>query len=180
MEDSGVLTHVANVQLKADNTGQNQQIHLCGDDENLPGARLEIFNNSKHRMKIKENPASTSLPPILEGTGDHVSGIKGTYSLAYFDVLRTLGRGIFARVHLVQSKKDQGFYALKVWKKHHIVKMNQVKHTCNEIKCLRMIKHPFLICFWGTFQDSKNLYMVNTFVEGGELFSLLRKSQVRI
>ena len=35
-----------------------------------------------------------------------------------------------------------------------------------------------LITLWGTFQDSKNLYMVMDFIEGGELFSLLRKSQV--
>jgi protein kinase A len=44
---------------------------------------------------------------------------------------------------------------------------------------LQQVKHPFLITLWGTFQDSKNLYMVMDFVEGGELFSLLRKSQVR-
>ncbi|WWD03140.1 hypothetical protein V865_001187 [Kwoniella europaea PYCC6329] len=37
--------------------------------------------------------------------------------------------------------------------------------------------HPFLVNLWGTFQDVNNLYMVMDFVAGGELFSLLRKSQ---
>lgn len=46
------------------------------------------------------------------------------------------------------------------------------------VAMLADVKHPFLITLWGTFQDPKNLYMVMDFVEGGELFSLLRKSGV--
>lgn len=56
--------------------------------------------------------------------------------------------------------------------------MKQVEHTNDERKMLQKVKHPFLVTLWGTFQDAKNLYMVMDFVEGGELFSLLRKSQV--
>ncbi len=79
---------------------------------------------------------------------------------------------------MVQSKHNQRFYAVKVLKKVQVVKMKQVEHTNDERKMLQEVKHPFLITLWGTFQDSKNLYMVMDFVEGGELFSLLRKSQV--
>lgn len=103
---------------------------------------------------------------------------KGKYSLTDFDILRTLGTGSFGRVHLVQSKHNQRFYAVKVLKKQQVVKMKQVEHTNDERRMLQEVKHPFLITLWGTFQDSKNLYMVMDFVEGGELFSLLRKSQV--
>jgi protein kinase A len=103
---------------------------------------------------------------------------KGKYSLADFELLRTLGTGSFGRVHLVQSKHNQRFYAIKVLKKPQVVKMKQVEHTNDERRMLQEVKHPFLITLWGTFQDSRNLYMVMDFVEGGELFSLLRKSQV--
>lgn len=103
---------------------------------------------------------------------------KGKYSLADFDILRTLGTGSFGRVHLVQSKHNQRFYAVKVLKKAQVVKMKQVEHTNDERRMLADVKHPFLITLWGTFVDTKNLYMVMDFVEGGELFSLLRKSGV--
>jgi protein kinase A len=103
---------------------------------------------------------------------------KGKYTLNDFTIQRTLGTGSFGRVHLVQSKHNQRFYAVKVLKKHQVVKMKQVEHTNDERRMLAQVKHPFLITLWGTFQDSKNLYMVMDFVEGGELFSLLRKSQV--
>jgi protein kinase A len=103
---------------------------------------------------------------------------KGKYSLNDFDIQRTLGTGSFGRVHLVQSKHNQRFYAVKVLKKAQVVKMKQVEHTNDERRMLSDVKHPFLITLWGTFQDWKNLYMVMDFVEGGELFSLLRKSGV--
>ncbi|KAG6323758.1 hypothetical protein E4U22_005345 [Claviceps purpurea] len=101
---------------------------------------------------------------------------KGKYSLADFEILRTLGTGSFGRVHLVQSKHNQRFYAIKVLKKAQVVKMKQVEHTNDERRMLSDVKHPFLITLWGTFQDWRSLYMVMDFVEGGELFSLLRKS----
>ena len=108
-----------------------------------------------------------------------IRATKGKYTLSDFTIQRTLGTGSFGRVHLVQSKHNQRYYAVKVLKKQQVVKMKQVEHTNDERKMLQRVKHPFLITLWGTFQDSKNLYMVMDFVEGGELFSLLRKSQVR-
>ncbi|KAB8210002.1 kinase-like domain-containing protein [Aspergillus parasiticus] len=102
---------------------------------------------------------------------------KGKYSLEDFSLQRTLGTGSFGRVHLVQSKHNHRFYAVKVLKKAQVVKMKQIEHTNDERRMLNRVRHPFLITLWGTWQDSRNLYMVMDFVEGGELFSLLRKSQ---
>jgi protein kinase A len=123
------------------------------------------------------NDGSFAKPaPAVPAT--QVRQTKGKYSLGDFEILRTLGTGSFGRVHLVQSKHNQRFYAVKVLKKQQVVKMKQVEHTNDERRMLQEVKHPFLITLWGTFQDSKNLYLVMDFVEGGELFSLLRKSQV--
>jgi protein kinase A len=105
---------------------------------------------------------------------------KGKYQLFDFNIQRTLGTGSFGRVHLVQSKHNERFYAVKVLKKAQIVKMKQVEHTNDERRMLQRVKHPFVITLWGTFQDAKNLYMVMDFIEGGELFSLLRRSQVNL
>lgn len=113
----------------------------------------------------------SNLTPTVRAT-------KGKYTLLDFTVQRTLGTGSFGRVHLVQSNHNHRFYAVKVLKKQQVVKMKQVEHTNDERKMLQKVKHAFLVTLWGTFQDSKNLYMVMDFIEGGELFSLLRKSQV--
>ena len=124
------------------------------------------------------NTASNSAMPSQVPQQNQLRATKGKYTLSDFTIQRTLGTGSFGRVHLVQSKHNQRFYAIKVLKKAQVVKMKQVEHTNDERKMLQKVRHPFLVTLWGTFQDSKNLYMVMDFVEGGELFSLLRKSQV--
>ena len=81
-------------------------------------------------------------------------------------------------LNLVRSKHNLRFYAIKVLSKERVVKMKQVEHTNNEQAMLQSVSHPFIINLWGTFQDTSNLYMVMDFVPGGELFTLLRRSNV--
>ena len=130
--------------------------------------QLQSGVQQQHYQPGHQHQVSNSTPRVT----------KGKYTLGDFEILRTLGTGSFGRVHLVQSKHNQRFYAIKVLKKAQVVKMKQVEHTNDERRMLSDVKHPFLITLWGTFQDWKNLYMVMDFVEGGELFTLLRKSGV--
>lgn len=161
---------------------QPQQSHNLPSIQNLinPSNGSEAsrsFNNAQDKTMAQNGSAVTPAGGQASATPS-VRTTKGKYTLSDFAIQRTLGTGSFGRVHLVQSKHNQRFYAIKVLKKAQVVKMKQVEHTNDERRMLQKVKHPFLITLWGTFQDSKNLYMVMDFVEGGELFSLLRKSQV--
>ncbi|KAK8214682.1 kinase-like domain-containing protein [Phyllosticta capitalensis] len=158
---------------------QPQQSHNLPSIQNL----INPSNNADASQSFANDAQAKAMAqngqPVTPNAQQQpqVRTTKGKYSLGDFTIQRTLGTGSFGRVHLVQSKHNQRFYAIKVLKKAQVVKMKQVEHTNDERKMLQKVKHPFLITLWGTFQDSKNLYMVMDFVEGGELFSLLRKSQ---
>lgn len=152
---------------------------------NQPAAQPNAGQNAASIQNLIHTPQLDSA-----GTQDHqhqpqiirsdARSTKGKYSLEDFTLQRTLGTGSFGRVHLVQSKHNHRFYAIKVLKKAQVVKMKQIEHTNDERSMLNRVQHPFLVTLWGTWQDSRNLYMVMDFVEGGELFSLLRKSQVSV
>ena len=148
-----------------------------------------------HQFQVQE-PQQQPLPPQPQGSGpleekkradeeaisrsllpERSTVSKGKYSLNDFHIMRTLGTGSFGRVHLVRSVHNGRYYAIKVLKKQQVVKMKQVEHTNDERRMLKLVEHPFLIRMWGTFQDARNLFMVMDYIEGGELFSLLRKSQ---
>jgi protein kinase A len=103
---------------------------------------------------------------------------KVKYQLGDLNVLRTLGTGSFGRVHLVQLKSSKQYCAMKVMRKSEVVRLKQVEHTLNEKSILEQIECPFTVNLLGSFQDSQNLYFVLEYVAGGELFSLLRRSQV--
>lgn len=132
------------------------------------------------QQQQQDGNASVGQHRQQQQTGRVDRSTKDKYSLNDFTLQRTLGTGSFGRVHLVQSTHNHRFYAMKVLKKAQVVKMKQIEHTNDERRMLSRARHPFLITLWGTWQDSRNLYMVMDFVEGGELFSLLRKSQVSL
>lgn len=182
------LPSIANLIHSSQNDGASQQPNAPapqslnqsrfpqppGHGQSLPNAQQPMPNMSQEQQASGQPSQAEQAAAVQQ----QVRQTKGKYSLADFEILRTLGTGSFGRVHLVQSRHNQRFYAVKVLKKAQVVKMKQVEHTNDERRMLGEVKHPFLITLWGTFQDSKNLYMVMDFVEGGELFSLLRKSGV--
>ncbi|TPX42403.1 hypothetical protein SeLEV6574_g05627 [Synchytrium endobioticum] len=97
------------------------------------------------------------------------------YELTEFNVDRTLGTGSFGRVHMVKLNTTGKYYAMKVLRKVDVVRMKQVEHTVSEKTILEQLDFPFLVSLLGTFQDCQNLYMVMEYVQGGELFSYLRR-----
>ncbi|RKP02942.1 hypothetical protein CXG81DRAFT_10181 [Caulochytrium protostelioides] len=97
------------------------------------------------------------------------------FTLEQFHIDRTLGTGSFGRVHLVRNRQSGQYCAMKVLRKAEVIRMKQVEHTVNEKSILEVLDHPFLVKLHGTFQDSANLYLVMEYVQGGELFSYLRR-----
>ncbi|CAO1631856.1 unnamed protein product [Parajaminaea phylloscopi] len=136
--------------------------------------QLQQTQQQQQQQQQQSQQSQQSQQQALALTGRKLSG---RYALSDFSIQRTLGTGSFGRVHLVRSKHNMRFYAIKVLKKEQVVRMKQVEHTNSERSVLSLVRHPFLVNLWGTFSDSTYLYMVMDFVPGGELFTLLRKSQ---
>ncbi|KDQ20182.1 hypothetical protein BOTBODRAFT_27590 [Botryobasidium botryosum FD-172 SS1] len=145
-----------------------------------PVAMLPDFHHAPpvHTLPLHSPPAMplpqpSQQPQILQRQRSQ----SGRYSMQDFVFHRTLGTGSFGRVHLAQSTHNKRFYAIKVLSKEKVFKLKQVEHTNSEREMLSEVRHPFIVNLWGTFQDAKNLFMVMDFVAGGELFTLIRKSQ---
>lgn len=123
------------------------------------------ISDASHNLIEKELPALPKPKPKL--------------ILTDFVISRTIGTGSFGRVHLVKEKSSNKYFAMKALTKADIVRNRQVEHTINEKKILELMDHPFLVSLHATFQDSKNLFLVLEYIQGGELFTFLRKSGVR-
>merc|ERR1719394_434795 len=70
------------------------------------------------------------------------------------------------------------YFAMKILRKTRVVKMKQESHIKWEKKILVGIRHPFIVNLEAFFQDRFFLYLVLELVQGGEFFSLLRKTGV--
>lgn len=174
---SGLDAATSGVAAQGFPMGKTMEPALTVEDE----AQVEYFKKLPSYQAIIQPNYSTIVRKLGKGPGSLLprrsTESKGKYVLNDFQIMRTLGTGSFGRVHLVRSVHNHRYYAIKVLKKAQVIKMKQMEHTNDERRMLKLVEHPFLIRMWGTFQDSRNLFMIMDYIEGGELFSLLRKSQ---
>lgn len=96
-------------------------------------------------------------------------------TLTEFELFKTLGTGSFGRVVLVKHSGTSKYYAMKILDKERIVHKKQIQHTLNEKKILLACRHPFIVGLHYCCKDNSNLYLIMDFVEGGEMFTHLRK-----
>jgi calcium-dependent protein kinase len=54
---------------------------------------------------------------------------------------------------------------------------NYLATLTNEIKILKQLDHPNIVKLYEVYSDSRNIYMVTEYLEGGEVFDLILKSK---
>ena len=95
-----------------------------------------------------------------------------------WNVLRILGEGAFGQVAQVKrkSQKEQSVrcYALKILSKYQILCDGQIEDVIAEKSLLKEASaHPFIVKLRASWQDANLIYMLQDFVQGGELYSLM-------
>ena len=64
---------------------------------------------------------------------------------------------------------------MKILKKFEIMKQKQIDHVYSEYNILSILNHPFIVKLEGlNFDDHRYLYFILEYIQGGELFTLLR------
>ncbi|KAI9217361.1 AGC/YANK protein kinase [Blastocladiella britannica] len=93
----------------------------------------------------------------------------GEVDLSHFELLRSVGKGAFGKVRVVQHKKDQKIYALKYINKEKCIKMKAVENIIQERRLLEEIDCVLVCNLRFAFQDDENLFMVIDLMLGGDL-----------
>ena len=125
----------------------------------------------------------SNLPPLEKGIARKDKNVhdanrkkQPTAKKEDFIFLKVIGKGTFGKVLLVQHKKSNKFFAMKVVKKALILQTDNDVGIKAEREILIRIKHPFIMRLDYAFQDEFRLYLVMEFVNGGELFYHLYQS----
>ncbi|PLW25530.1 hypothetical protein PCANC_25629 [Puccinia coronata f. sp. avenae] len=93
----------------------------------------------------------------------------GPVDLWHFYLLRSVGKGAFGKVRVVQHKQTKALYALKYINKQRIVAQRAVSNIIQERRLLEEIDSPFICNLRYAFQDDENLFMVLDLMLGGDL-----------
>jgi len=97
------------------------------------------------------------------------------FSLNDFKIIKTLGKGSFGKVLLVNNLLNKRYYAMKVLKKDMLQLKNQIIHTKTEREILEKLNHPFVVRLFYAFQTNEKLFLITEYMPGGELFFHLKK-----
>ncbi|CAJ2655274.1 unnamed protein product [Trifolium pratense] len=99
---------------------------------------------------------------------------KDRTSIEDFEIIKPISRGAFGRVFLARKRATGDLFAIKVLKKADMIRKNQVKGILVERDILISIRNPFVVRFFYSFTCRENLYLVMEYLNGGDLYSLLR------
>jgi cGMP-dependent protein kinase len=119
---------------------------------NLTSHEAKMLDDNKDFRKLVENMTLNDLIFIIK-----------------------LGEGQFGHVLLVVAKGTKNRYALKAISKTQIVNEGLDKHTLQEKEVLMQVNFPFIMQLYRTFKDDYFVYFLLSYVEGMELFDVIRK-----
>ncbi|KAF7822203.1 putative serine/threonine protein kinase IREH1 isoform X1 [Senna tora] len=99
---------------------------------------------------------------------------KDRTSIDDFEIIKPISRGAFGRVFLAKKRTTGDLFAIKVLKKADMIRKNAVESILAERDILITVRNPFVVRFFYSFTCSENLYLVMEYLNGGDLYSLLR------
>nr|XP_058970711.1 protein kinase C iota type-like isoform X2 [Pocillopora verrucosa] len=106
------------------------------------------------------------------------SGNNFLISLNDFTLLRVIGRGSYAKVLLVELKKNKRIYAMKVVKKELVNDDEDIDWVQTEKHVFEQASnHPFLVGLHSCFQTASRLFFVIEFVSGGDLMYHMQRQR---
>ncbi|XP_049817221.1 serine/threonine-protein kinase S6KL [Aethina tumida] len=101
--------------------------------------------------------------------------ITATHNEKRFELVKEVSKGAFGKVYKVNDLEREQSFALKVLSKSKVIKDNSVQQVKDEVQIQKLCgHHPFIVDCPLHWQSRKRLYIVTDFVNGGELYDLLK------
>ena len=119
---------------------------------------------------VAQNNVRNRLLPLTKSVE---LGLESEPEMADFNVLKELGEGSFGKVLLVQHKKTNAKYALKVVDKQHVLTEPDKSSFLREVEINYKINHPNIVKLFGHFEDNECCYLLMEYIGGGDLFSYI-------
>ncbi|KRZ98196.1 cAMP-dependent protein kinase catalytic subunit [Trichinella sp. T8] len=136
--------------------------------------------NCSEYDKVDEASTSRSVSMLPKCNGHRSQESNDSSPSMFIDerfrIISTLGKGNYGTVVLAEEKETKKRYAIKIIKKRYLMLSSLgFKQVFSEKKILQMAQFPFIVDFYGSFKSNSNLFLMLEFVQGGDLFTHLKK-----
>ena len=139
-----------------------------------------LIEHGKPRIDLKPVGEVASLAVLTDVSQEQVGSRNESQhtSMDQFNLLATIGKGVFAKVVLAESKLNHQLYAIKILKKELAIQNDEVKRSKIEKHVLmraREFDDPFIARLISTFHTETRLYFVMEYCPGGDLSHHLQR-----
>lgn len=153
------------------------------------GSRVKNLLKEKYQLAVEltgKRPKSVVQHEVIKGS-DAVNPSKRTMlapsqpshkertSINDFEFIKPISRGAYGKVYLARKRATGDLFAMKVLKKLDMIRKNDIERILAERNILITVRNPFVVRFFYSFTCRDNLYLVMEYLNGGDLYSLLRK-----
>ncbi|KAK4752883.1 hypothetical protein SAY87_021681 [Trapa incisa] len=145
---------------------QEKYVLLCGQIEDDKEDSSHAITDDESSVE-DDTVRSLRTSPINTSTRDRTS-------IEDFEIIKPISRGAFGRVFLARKRATGDLFAIKVLKKADMIRKNAVESILAERNILISLRNPFVVRFFYSFTCKENLYLVMEYLNGGDLYSLLR------
>uniref|UniRef100_A0A0D3AYC5 non-specific serine/threonine protein kinase n=1 Tax=Brassica oleracea var. oleracea TaxID=109376 RepID=A0A0D3AYC5_BRAOL len=161
--DQGSTSHDSSEMLAPSSLGLNHS-WSHGDDKKVDSSNTVAEEESSADEDVVRSLRTSPLNPRA----------KDRTSIEDFEIIKPISRGAFGRVFLARKRATGDLFAIKVLKKADMIRKNAVESILAERNILISVRNPFVVRFFYSFTCRENLYLVMEYLNGGDLFSLLR------
>lgn len=92
-----------------------------------------------------------------------------------YKLLKTIGKGNFARVMLARHMLTSNEVAIKIIDKTQL-NPNSLEKLFREVSIMKILNHPNIVKLYEVIETDKTLYLVMEYVSNGEVFEYLVKN----
>ncbi|OWA52671.1 Atypical protein kinase C [Hypsibius exemplaris] len=150
-----------------------------GSSERTSRPSSIVLRQSNRGEQRGSNGYGSPVVELVPGFAQPVDGGSAdgkALSLDDFKLIKVIGRGSYAKVFVVELKKTQRIYAMKVVKKELIKEDEDIEWVQTEKHVFETASnYPFLVGLHSCFQTPSRLFFVIEFVSGGDLMFHMQK-----
>ena len=100
--------------------------------------------------------------------------IRRKFLIEEFKMMRVIYSGMLGVVKIAVHLESNRAVVLKQIMKYEVLAKSKKEYVLRERSILKQIRSPYIVLLLGTFQDSEHLYLVQEFMQGGDLHNLLK------
>lgn len=145
---------------------ENQSVNVEMKPPNISTVDSSATRHGQHKIAVVETATKPSKSK---------SSSMREQSIKQYKLLKTIGKGNFARVMLARHMPTNSEVAIKIIDKTQL-NPNSLEKLFREVSIMKLLNHPNIVKLYEVIETEKTLYLVMEYISNGEVFEYLVKN----